>query len=94
MLLYIAKNCMLDGVIPIRINNMKTYRIYKGYEKGNAYPIWFAYEVTLFHRLFGPPFGYIGGSCSVSSADDCEAKLKKYLQHQNSFSKIEREITL
>lgn len=71
---------------------MKTYRIYREISKIDGNPIWHAYEVDLLHRLFGPPFGYVSGSLSLHSADDCEDNLRRSVSTVPTI--VEREVRL
>lgn len=71
---------------------MNTYRIIREYDVNRMCYFWFAYKVTLLHRLFGPPFGYIGDTCSITSAQDCEYKLRRYTHKEKD--KVEWEVRL
>lgn len=58
---------------------MKTYRIIREYDGIRKTYYWFAYELTLSHRLFGKPYGYVQGTCTTEGATDCENRLRESL---------------
>lgn len=70
----------------------KTYRILREYDPAYHSYFWFAYKLTLAHKLFGKPYGYIPGSCSNESAADCENKLREILRDHPD--KVEWDIQL
>lgn len=71
---------------------MKTYRIYREVSKVDGRYTWLAYHVNLLHLMFGPPFGYVVGSLSLNSAEDCENNLRRSVATVPAI--VEREVKL
>lgn len=71
------------------------YKIVKHNDALGIY--WFAYRVDFWYKIFGPtPISYIPGTCSTTSEEECETRLRDLIARVGNYKPAEavKEIDL